>query len=733
MKKKIELSLSPSSINLYNTSQLQFYYDYIIGAEPDTKTIEAYGAGGSAVHVTLEEYAKNKSINPLDFFSNYWHDKGIQEMSGIMGRKLKFEVYEQAVVRGKSLLDTVYTNPIAEEKIKWKLLETEEFVVYVAGIIDLKCVKDGKKILVDWKTSSKVDKGEGFKLQGRHYTYLEFKKYNYIPDEIIFEYVKIDDKKSHSFTKQDLIEHEEYLLSLAKEIVAKGTDISRYEIGEIGGIFNPHRKKCEQEKIRRQDKNVIKTTLKNNMLIFETLPKKLSIAMDEKYSYYTPGYNWSELYKKRLWDGKTHLFKNNRLPYGFITDFKELLIDYNNYFKTDYKLEILDMRNEKIVNKTFGTKFKDSNIKLRYYQKDAIKAAIDKKVGILYIGTGGGKTLLITEMIKALDRRTMFIVNRIELVRQTKKVLKDYLGIEIGEISQGKADTNKKVTVACIQTIYSILKRNDETSKKMQLYLHNVNFGIYDEAQNLSNEGMYGAISKFLKNNDYFIGLSGSPWRNDGCTLEMNALVGKPIYSKPTEELEKEGFLCPTKCFFVNTNENQTLLNDMDYPEVYDACIVDNNERNKIIVDFVNKHSATKKILVLTKRIKHAELLSREIKNAFCITGQTHELARESMFEEFKEKDKVVLVGSTKIFSAGVDIPDLDIIVNASGHKSSVDSVQIIGRAKRLSPGKKFGYFIDFYDNVKYLNKASDERIKVLKKFKNELKIVDKISEVLIE
>jgi len=42
----------------------------------------------------------------------------------------------------------------------------------------------------------------------------------------------------------------------------------------------------------------------------------------------------------------------------------------------------------------------------------------------------------------------------------------------------------------------------------------------------------------------------------------------------------------------------------------------------------------------------------------------------------------------------GIDIPDIDCILFADPKKSTIDIVQAVGRALRISEGKKFGYII---------------------------------------
>jgi superfamily II DNA or RNA helicase/intein/homing endonuclease len=67
------------------------------------------------------------------------------------------------------------------------------------------------------------------------------------------------------------------------------------------------------------------------------------------------------------------------------------------------------------------------------------------------------------------------------------------------------------------------------------------------------------------------------------------------------------------------------------------------------------------------------------------------------------------------ILQEGVDIPCITALINAGGGKSPSAYYQKIGRAIRLNDGKTRAIVIDFIDEVKWLNKHSKERIKVLR------------------
>ena len=105
---KINFSLSPSSINLFNDSELLFYYSYVIKAKPDTEVVQCYGAAGNVVHEVLEEYIADKTIDIEKLFEIKWEKKKLFEFRGMNGRPLSYQQYLDSVMLGKKLLDTKY-------------------------------------------------------------------------------------------------------------------------------------------------------------------------------------------------------------------------------------------------------------------------------------------------------------------------------------------------------------------------------------------------------------------------------------------------------------------------------------------------------------------------------------------------------------------------------------------------------------------------------------------------
>jgi len=74
------------------------------------------------------------------------------------------------------------------------------------------------------------------------------------------------------------------------------------------------------------------------------------------------------------------------------------------------------------------------------------------------------------------------------------------------------------------------------------------------------------------------------------------------------------------------------------------------------------------------------------------------------------------MVATLSIASEGLNIPDLDVIINASGNAGDVKSIQVLGRVLRKIEGKKEALYIDFLDAGKYTKQHSRKRYKIFEK-----------------
>lgn len=226
-------------------------------------------------------------------------------------------------------------------------------------------------------------------------------------------------------------------------------------------------------------------------------------------------------------------------------------------------------------------------------------------------------------------------------------------------------------------------------------------------------------IGMYMHNAYYRYGLSGTIMRRDKLSnMKVMALTGKVIYSKLSEEGIKEGYLSNIE---IEVMENDEEVFGKNWQAIYEDGIVRSAKRNSEIMMLAKYHlQKGDKIMILIRRIEHGKILERMLADrgipCYFLYGQHESWQRNRIKHKFNKKGEFVLIASVGIFGEGVDIPTISVLIIGAGGKSEVQVIQWVGRGLRPESGVLKVY--DFIDKSKYLNKHSQERIKVYKKEK---------------
>ena len=225
----------------------------------------------------------------------------------------------------------------------------------------------------------------------------------------------------------------------------------------------------------------------------------------------------------------------------------------------------------------------------------------------------------------------------------------------------------------------------------------------------------------------YKIGLSASPWRDDGNDMLIQGYIGDIVYKLSASDLIRQGYLVRPiiKMEYIESNGN---LMDLTYDQVYKKQVVDNYTRNLKIVDLaLGLLSRGIPTLILVKQIKHGKDLQKIFREKFgevrFLSGNDISTYRNQTIEMMKEGTIDILIAST-IADEGLDIPVIGGIILAGGGKSTTRALQRIGRAIRLSEGKTEAIIYDLVDQAPYLLQQGMQR-KNLYKSEEEFVIYD--------
>ena len=325
-------------------------------------------------------------------------------------------------------------------------------------------------------------------------------------------------------------------------------------------------------------------------------------------------------------------------------------------------------------------------VKLRDYQEEAVRQILQHDMGVLYAATGAGKTHMAAAIIAHRAIRTLFLVHTKDLLWQTKDRFEKVLGIKVGVVGDGEFEIGN-VIVATIQTLHKA------PPQALQFEVDQI---IQDETHHIPADTFYSVTARF--DADYVHGLSATPYRSDGADMMIEAAAG-PIRSKVTvSDLIVKGYLAKPVIRFIPIQEKTSYSAAMRYM-VIRKHLVEHAVRNQVIADTARQFASEgKSVLVAVNQVKHAEILrsvfSRTDTPVVILDGSVHSMARKKMLKDLQEKKTKIIIST--LMKEGVDVPSLDVVINAAGGS---DIMQLIGRALRISDGKDVATIVDFIDN----------------------------------
>jgi superfamily II DNA or RNA helicase len=466
----------------------------------------------------------------------------------------------------------------------------------------------------------------------------------------------------------------------------------------------------------------------NKIIILDN--KKCQIISDDKLllgrlrrflSFKMAGVEYTPAYQNG-WDGVTYLLsKSNKFNYGLLNKVKQFLID------NEFEYTVQDKRYAKIINEELDIfpNLEKHNLIPREHQIRITNVACATDRGIVRAATGSGKTLCTALITAKINKPTIIYVIGLDLLDQFYKLFSKLFNEPIGYIGNGICNI-KRINIASIWTIGRSLKldniveddENDEIEldesnhTKILNLLKETKLHIFDESHVVVTD----TIAEIYKNIDpeYIYGFSGTPFRDDNSDLLINGILGEQIINVSASELIKLNLLAtPLIKFYAVPKMSVGSV----YTAVYKEYIVENEIRNNLIATLA-KELIDKKYtpLILFKQIKHGEIILEKIENAGLKCAMLYgndTLAKRNEVKQNLVDKKIDLILASTIFDIGLDLPELNALILASGGKSSIRALQRIGRVIRAMPGKKFAAVVDFYDQAKFLKKHSVTRCNI--------------------
>lgn len=336
-------------------------------------------------------------------------------------------------------------------------------------------------------------------------------------------------------------------------------------------------------------------------------------------------------------------------------------------------------------------------VSLRPYQQTAVVRLLEtspRRGGVLQAATGAGKTNIAAKVIQLSRCPAVFITHTQELLVQAQARLEELLGTPIGRIGAGRARLCPDVNVAMIQTLH----RADPGSA-MDAYLRSVPLVIFDEVHHVAAPTVYRTLLRAESANTV-VGLSASPWRDDGHDLLIEAACGPVVARISASELIDAGYLVAPEIqvfrYPVSAVNKRLSFTGRAYHRSYDTLITRNAQRNEFLAKCVRTHP-DRRVLVTVARIEHGVELVKRIPGAEFLNGMGTRAQRLDCLNRFRAGALQCLI--TTLGDEGWDVPCADMLVLASAGRSSTRALQRIGRVLRPFPGKTKALVVEVVDD----------------------------------
>ncbi len=350
---------------------------------------------------------------------------------------------------------------------------------------------------------------------------------------------------------------------------------------------------------------------------------------------------------------------------------------------------------------------------LREYQLEALNTWLSNSGrGIIALPTGSGKTHIGIAAITRINEATLIITYTKEQLVQWERFIKTFTDIPPTYVGlyYSKEKKISPVTLATYQTAFKYIEK---------LAPH-FNLLIIDEVHHLPAEKFkHIAVTSPAK---YRLGLSATPYREDGKHTELFPLMGGVVYYKTTQELAEKGFLAKFRIETIKVDlksdekkeylklrkQFRELAGGLDFKTLVDLAkrgdaraikaleihsemlkvlSMSNSKLEKVKEIVKRELSEGKKIIVFAHYVVLAEKIANEL-GAYLLTGEMEETKRRAILDQFRRAESGVLVVTT-VGDEGLDIPDASVGILVAGTGSRRQFIQRLGRLLRPKPGKE--------------------------------------------
>lgn len=346
-------------------------------------------------------------------------------------------------------------------------------------------------------------------------------------------------------------------------------------------------------------------------------------------------------------------------------------------------------------------------IKLRDYQSDCVNTVFNEydfgvNRQLIALPTGAGKTIIMAAIAKRLNKKTLILAHREELIKQAYDKFKLFCPeINVGICMANKDEIENQVVIGSIQSCY-------RPQRLAKLKEQGFDLLMIDEAHHSVSDSYQSVINGlgFNKNdpNKLLIGVTATPDRSG-----LGNVFDKITFSRSIGTMIKAGYLSPVsgRKILTNLSLNKVQIQNGDFCINELSELVNTPERNNFIVEKFKEYASERKVVAFCCDVQHCKDLSDAFKahglKCSAVWGDMLPIERERALSDLKN-DRIQIVTSCGILTEGYDEPTINGIIMARPTRSHSLYIQCVGRGLRLFPSKQDCLVLDFSDKHQNLD-----------------------------
>jgi superfamily II DNA or RNA helicase len=347
------------------------------------------------------------------------------------------------------------------------------------------------------------------------------------------------------------------------------------------------------------------------------------------------------------------------------------------------------------------------------YQREAVNRWLQHRRGVIVLPTGTGKTFVALQCIAAVDRPTLVITPKIDLMVQWAQELERCFGISVGMVGAGEFNY-QPMTVTTYDSAYIHLER----------WANRFGMVVFDECHHLPGASYQAAAQAALA--PFRLGLTATPERSDGGEALLPELIGPIVYRLDIRDVAGE-YLAPyevQRVYVELTAEEQARYQQCR--EIYRHFLSTRNisldgvegfrrflflahrseeglaalrayreqkrivqeasEKFRVLAELLQRH-AGERTLIFTANNATVYAIARQFLLP-AMTNQTKARERKEILKRLQGGEYLAVV-TCQVLNEGVDVPSASVGIILGGTGSTTENVQRLGRILRKHGDKR--------------------------------------------